>query len=129
MKSWITAGIRIPILFTGQKGTIESARLSEKIARTKYDHEINVLHHRFHILTEEYLKYLHSIEYYERSALRQADLIIVQADKSYKAGEIDYMDYIQNLRQALDIRNSYLETVDAFNQSVISIEFLLKKVN
>ncbi|MCK7460916.1 MAG: TolC family protein [Sphingobacterium sp.] len=99
------------------------------MARSDYEYQENALHHHLHILTEEYMKYGESLDYYEKAALQQAGQILRQANRSYKAGEIGYLEYVQNLRQALDIRNGHLETLNAFNQSIIAIEQLINKQN
>jgi len=121
------AGIGIPIFFFSRKGRIESARLNEAIAENNYTYQSIVLQHQLHILIQEYYKYLESLQYYEDSGLHQAGIIITQADKSYKSGAIDYMDYVQNLKQGIDIKSNYLETLNAYNQSVISIEKMINR--
>ncbi|MEI7981413.1 MAG: efflux RND transporter permease subunit [Bacteroidota bacterium] len=120
----IQAGLSIPVLFIPQKGKIESARLNEKIAMEKYNYQSNSMIHRVHILVQENEKYRQSLTYFETAALQQADALIEQAGMSFKAGAIDYMEYVQSLRQGIDIRNNYLETLNAYNQSVIAIESL-----
>ena len=59
------------------------------------------------------------------AALSQADQIISQANLSYQAGAIDYLEFVENLKQGIEIRNNYLETLSAYNQSVIAIEHLI----
>ena len=125
----IHAGLGIPILFSGQKGKIESARIREDISRNELEYQSTVLKHQLHILIQEFRKYEESLGYYETTALRQADQIIRQANMSYQAGSIDYMEFVQNIRQGLEIREGYLETLNAYNQSVISIEHMINKVN
>ncbi len=116
------AGIGIPLFFGSQKGKIESARLNEAIAENDFRFQWVTLRHQLHILIQEYNKYSTSLDYYEHSALNQASIIFAQAHRSYFSGAIDYMEYVQNLKQGIDIRTSYLETLNAYNQSVISIE-------
>ena len=125
----VQAGLSIPILFAARKGKIESARLNEKMAAENFQFQSNALNHTLHIRIQEYEKYRRSVTYFETQALQQAQVIISQAGKSYKAGAIDYMEYVQNLRQGLEIRENYLETLNAYNQSVISIELLLNHLN
>jgi cobalt-zinc-cadmium resistance protein CzcA len=45
--------------------------------------------------------------------------------KSYKAGEIEYVEMLQNAQQAWQIREQYLQEVLAYNQTVIQIETIL----
>jgi heavy metal efflux system protein len=125
----IQAGLSIPILFSGQKGKIESARIHEEITQNELGYQSTVLKHQLHILIQEFRKYEESLDYYETIALRQADQIIRQANMSYQGGSIDYMEFVQNIRQGFGIRESYLETLNSYNQSVISIEHMINKVN
>jgi heavy metal efflux system protein len=76
----------------------------------------------------EYAKYNNSLSYYEKQAVPEADLIINQATKSYKVGAIDYLDYIQSLSRALTIKQNYLDAVNNYNQTIISIEFITGKL-
>ncbi len=123
----VQAGVTIPLFFSAQKGKIESARINHNIAVEKYNYEMNALYHHVHILVEEYRKYEQSLQYFEQSALHQSDLILSQSGKSFKAGDIDYMEYVQNLKQGIEIRNNYLETLNSYNQSIITIESLFPK--
>ncbi|MEI7661872.1 MAG: efflux RND transporter permease subunit, partial [Bacteroidota bacterium] len=123
------AGISVPLLFSSRKGKIESARLNVKMARENLQFQSNAFTHALHIRIQEYEKYRQSLDYYENLALKQAQMIIDQAGKSYRAGAIDYMEYVQNLRQGLEIRENYLQTLNDYNQSVISIETLTNHLN
>jgi heavy metal efflux system protein len=125
----VQAGLSIPILFSGQKGRIESAKINEKISESNYSYMKNATREMLSILVNEYNKYSQGLEYYESTALRQAEMIISQSTKSYRAGEIDYMEYVQNLKQGFEIRNNYLETLNAYNHSIITIEQLINKFN
>jgi heavy metal efflux system protein len=119
------AGVAIPLAFASQKGKIESAKIGHEIAVERYNYERDVIYHQVHILFEDCMKYKESLDYFEQSAMKQSDLILTQAGKSFRAGDIDYMEYVQNLRQGIEIRDSYLETLNQYNQAVIAIESLI----
>jgi len=55
-------------------------------------------------------------------------VIIEQATRSYRAGALDYLDYVLTLNRALDIRQNYLDALNNFNQTIISIEYITGKV-
>ncbi len=78
-------------------------------------------------MLDEYNKYSSSVEYYEKQAVPEADLIIDQSSKSYKAGEMDYLEYVMSLNRALDLKQKYLDALDNFNQTIIKIEYLTGK--
>jgi cobalt-zinc-cadmium resistance protein CzcA len=78
-------------------------------------------------LLDEFTKYSTSVDYYEKQALPEADMIIDQTTKSYKSGAMDYLDFIQSMTRALAIRENYLEVLDNYNQTIISIDYLTGK--
>ncbi|NJW55661.1 hypothetical protein HC175_22360, partial [Salinimicrobium sp. CDJ15-91] len=51
--------------------------------------------------------------------------ILRTANLSYQNGEIDFFQYILSLENAYRIRLSYLETLYAYNQTVIAINQLM----
>jgi cobalt-zinc-cadmium resistance protein CzcA len=75
----------------------------------------------------EYGKFNNSVEFYEKQAVPEADLIIEQSTRSYKAGAMDYLDYIMSLNRALTIRQHYLDALSGYNQTIISIDFITGK--
>ena len=76
----------------------------------------------------EFSKNSNSVDYYEKQAIPEADLIIEQATRSYKAGAMDYLDYILSLNRALSIKQNYLDAQNNYNQTVISIDFITGKI-
>ena len=65
------------------------------------------------------------IQLAQETALPQAIWLESTALKSYKAGEIEYVEMLQNAQQAWQIREQYLQEVLAYNQTVIQIETIL----
>jgi cobalt-zinc-cadmium resistance protein CzcA len=55
-------------------------------------------------------------------------MIIEQSTRSYKAGALDYLDYVITLNRALDIKNNYLEALNNYNQTLINIDFITGKI-
>ena len=72
----------------------------------------NQLHGNYQSLLDEYNKFSSSVDYYEKQAVPEADLIIEQATRSYKAGALDYLDYVLTLNRALAIRQNYLDALN-----------------
>ncbi|MCX6248713.1 MAG: CusA/CzcA family heavy metal efflux RND transporter [Bacteroidetes bacterium] len=119
----IQAGIAIPIWFGPSVSKIKAARLQEKVSRTNADYYSATLLSNYKSLLDEYLKYATSVDYYEQQAVPEAEMIIKQSTQSYKAGALDYLDYVINLNRALDIRQNYLEALNNYNQTIINIDY------
>ena len=123
----IQAGIAVPLWFAPNAAKIKAAKLKEQLAKTNAENETNMLKGNYNSLLGEYAKFSNSLNYYENQAVPEADLIIDQASKSYKAGAIDYLDYIQSLSRALTIRQNYLDVLNNYNQTIISIDYITGK--
>ncbi len=63
------------------------------------------------------------VGFYESSGLSQAEEIIKAAGLSYRAGEISFAELSQFLGQAIGIRQSYLDVLNEYNQSVIQFNY------
>ncbi len=124
----VQAGISIPLWFTPHTSRAKAAKISENIARTNAENYTKSLTGNYQSLLDEYNKYASSVEYYEKQAVPEADLIIEQATRSYKAGALDYLDYVLTLNRALTIRQNYLDALNNFNQTIIAIEYITGKI-
>ena len=118
-------GVAIPILPGGHKSKINASKINEKVAATNLEYEQTNLNGQRTILVQQYLKQKSAIDYYEKTALPQADLIIKNAYKAFRNGEIPYIQYQQSLATALKIRTDYVDTIYQFNQVAITIETIL----
>ena len=124
----IQAGIAVPLWFRSNVAKIKAAKLKEKVTQFNAESYSKLLSGSYNTLLGEYAKYNNSLSYYEKQAVPEADLIIDQATKSYKAGAIDYLDYIQSLSRALSIKQNYLDALNNYNQTIVSIEFITGKL-
>ena len=124
----IQAGIEIPLWFWPYTSKVKAAKLKEKIAQTNSAYFSKSVLGNYRSLAGEYAKLNNSLEYYEKQAIPEADIIIEQSTRSYKAGAVDYLNYILSLNRALNIKQNYLETLNKYNQTINSIDFITGKI-
>ncbi len=124
----IQAGISIPLWFAPYSSKIKAAKLKERVAQTNAEYYRKSLSGSYRSLLDEYAKYNNSVVYYEKQAVPEAELIIDQATRSYKAGAMDYLDYILNLNRALGIKQNYLDALNGYNQTIINLESVTGKI-
>jgi len=122
------AGISVPIWFTPYKARNRAAKINETIARTDAESYTKTVTGNYISLLDEYSKFSSSVDYYEKQAVPEAEIIIDQATRSYKAGALDYLDYVLTLDRALAIKQNYLEALNNCNQTIISIEYITGKI-
>jgi heavy metal efflux system protein len=117
-------GLSLPLWFAPQVARSKAAAFAELEAKKNADHFKMTLASAFTQAQQELNKHLSSLRYYESSALKNANLILVQSKKAFTAGEISYIEYLQALKSATTIKANYLHALNQHNQSVIKIEFL-----
>lgn len=123
----VQAGISIPIWFVPYTSKAKAARIKELVAQTDADNYSKSVLRGYREQMGEYAKYSNSVDYYEKQAVPEADIIIDQATRSYKAGAMDYLEYVQNLSRALEIKENYLDALNSYNQTIINIEYISGK--
>jgi len=122
--SGIQAGIALPIWSKPYSARIKAAKWKERAVQTDAEYYSKALTSQYKSLLAEYQKYSNSLDYYEKQAVPEANLIIDQTLRSYRAGAMDYLDYVQNLGRALTIMQDQLEALYSYNQTLISIEYI-----
>ena len=122
-------GVKIPLWYRTQQGKVQAAKIDAEIAQAEYENYNLMIKTLFAGKLQEYYKYKGLVDYYESQGLAIAGQLIKFAEKSYKAGEIDYVEYIRNIDQAIDIKTKYLDNLNQFNQTVIDLQFLLGQYN
>jgi len=120
-------GLNIPLWIGPHLARARAAAFQEEATRKNAEYFATNLQGNYVQALRELDKNLASLTYYENSALKNADLIISQARKAYKGGEIGYVEYLQSLKMALLIKTNYLQSLTQYNQSILKTEFLLGK--
>jgi heavy metal efflux system protein len=121
----VQLGVNVPLFKKAQQARISSAKINEQITNQQLQLAESQLASQLNLLKIQYEKSKTSLDYYEKSALPQADLIIKTATKSYQAGEIEYIEFAQNITQAWQIKEAYLSELQGFNQIIINIETII----
>ena len=124
----IQAGISVPLWFFSYISRNKAAKINYEKAKIDAENYSRNISGSYLSLLDDYKKYSSSVNYYENQAMTEANTIIDQASKSYKAGALDYLDFVQTLTRALAIKQNYLDAMNNLNQTVISIEFITGKV-
>ena len=123
----VELGVAIPLFFGAQKAQIKARNIALDHAKTKSSYALNDLTNQVEVEILRVEKEKNNLKYFEEKALVQAELILEKAQLSYQEGAIDYIEYFQNINFALDIKVKYLESINAYNQSIIHLSNLLGK--
>ncbi len=122
------AGISIPLWFGPYTSRNKAAKINYEKAKIDAENYSKNVIVSYQSLLDDYNKRLSTVIYYKNQAVPEADLIIDQASRSYKAGALDYLDFVQALTRALTIKQNYLDAINNCNQTIISIDLITGKI-
>lgn len=118
-------GVSIPLWFKPQSARVKAAEFKRLSSQARYEQERRNYKGELTALSQEVEKLSTSLKYYTENALPQAELILKQSNLAFRGGEIGYVEFIQALNTAGDLRAGHLETLNNYNQAVINLEYLL----
>lgn len=122
-------GVQIPLFFGPELGRTQSAKIEHSIAAQNLQQTQLELKAAYKNIREQYLKWLNSWQYYRDTALPMAREQQTGAVFAYKEGAIDYVTFLQNMREAIRIE---VDSWDAFGNylgSRYQLEYFLKTSN
>ncbi len=117
-------GVNVPLFFWAQQGRIQAAGLQKQVAEQEWKKQQLDWQREYQRWLGEKQKLMASLDYYESQGLPLAEEQMAAATQSYAAGEIGYVAYIQNIEQAMDIRQAYLRSLREYNEAVIAVKQL-----
>ncbi|WP_299699495.1 CusA/CzcA family heavy metal efflux RND transporter [uncultured Pontibacter sp.] len=116
-------GIAVPLWFGAQKSRIKAAKMNEEAVKSQARYQQQLLMTELQNLAQELQKHSNTLAFYEQGALKQAEQMNKAAELSFRTGDIDYVEYVQALDQAYQLRSNYLNALRDYNQTIISLEF------
>ena len=120
-------GLNVPLLFFAQKGRTQAARIRQSVAEKEYREQELILDRQYAVARAALEKAVVSLRFYENEGIELAEEQIRTAHFGYKLGEVDYIAFIQNMGQALDLRSDYLNSLSKYNLAVIELNRLSGK--
>ncbi len=108
------AGVKIPLLFRAQQQRSQAAAMEVRASTARLEDRRHQLEKRVEQLQKELSKLQTQIDYYKNEQLALADELLQAGQKSYEAGDINYVTYVNYLDEAAGIKQSYLELLFRF---------------
>ena len=83
-----------------------------------------ILSVRYKQLSESYQRNLEIVNYYESEGLKNATVVTETIQKQFTNGEINYLDFVMLINQAISIQSNYADAVKMLNDTIIQINYL-----
>lgn len=117
-------GVSIPLFFGAKKSALKAAKRDVEINRVQMEAELQRVTAEFRTVQNDYLRSQKALDYHLSVANKDAAEIQRIAQVSYEKGDIDYLEYIQNIQVAMEQQLSYIDALDAYNKAAIALLFI-----
>ncbi len=122
--SSVQLGVGIPIFNSAQKANIRAAKVNETMTENGLQSGLQHLQSALNVASLDYQKYLQTANWYESTALNNADTIASTATRQFLSGEINYLDWVVLTNQAINTQSQYLDVIKSLNETVNQINYL-----
>lgn len=117
-------GVSIPLFFGEQRAKTRAAKREVEMARVQQEEVVQAMQKQYQTYINDYFKAKNSLDYYTSKGIAQADDITRISQISYEKGEIGYIEYIQNLKTAVEIHLQRANAVNDYNQTIIMLNYI-----
>jgi len=118
--------VSFPIWFRPNSGQVQSAKIEYEMSSNAFQQQKFSMMSDLKVLNNQRQTLIDKIETYERTSLKNADLIMENAELLYRNGEIEYLEYIRSIGQAISMKLSYLDNLHEYNQITQKMNYLVK---
>lgn len=123
----VQVGVGIPIFFHAQKARISARKINQTLAENNYQAGVQQVQAQYDQALKQYYKTQQAVRYYEDSALQNAETVINGANEQFINGQINYLEWVLLMNQAVGIRNEYIDAVRNLNSAIIDINALMNR--
>lgn len=123
----VQVGVGIPLFTQGQRALAKAAQAKIAITENQYQRKEIELKNR---LTQQIINYMNQqriIENYEQKQLPKSETILKTAQKQMEVGEIDYLNWVILVNQAVKTKADYIDQLEKLNQIGAELNFLISK--
>ena len=115
--------VAVPLWFVPEKNKISQAKVEYEQSLSNTEYVKKSFARNYENVISKYELLQKRIKYFETDGITNAEKIIEKSSKLYQIGEIEYIDYIQHINNALDMKESYLKALFEYNKTINLINY------
>lgn len=121
-------GVSVPLWFImDQRGAIQEASANESISEALLQQTKNEIRLKLKNAYTSYINNQQQIKTYNDDILPQTEEVYRTAIKSYDAGELSYLEYMQVKQLVINARENYITALFNYNKSLFELEEIIGK--
>ena len=122
----MAVGVNIPLCFGSQAAKVRAAKRGVEMERNNMEQLQRELQAEYYEKYNEWVNTKMLVEYYKESGLQQAAEMEQIASEAYRNNEINYVELMQNMQAATDMRLQYMDAVNEYNRQVMELNYMCK---
>ncbi|GIQ60614.1 acriflavine resistance protein B [Flavobacterium collinsii] len=122
--SYVNLGLSVPLFFSSQSARNKAAKVDYETYKMRAETTKIEMQTEISNAESEIEKYKESLFYYENEGLKNATVIIDAANSQLENGDIDYLQWVLVVNQAITIKNEYFDRINDYNKAVINWQTL-----
>ncbi|MDE3742089.1 CusA/CzcA family heavy metal efflux RND transporter [Maribacter polysaccharolyticus] len=119
------AGLSIPLWFGANKAKINAAKTETMIMADESENYKIQLESKYKGLLSDVKRHQEAVDYYGNTGVKLAMELTTSASKSFQNGEIDFLQYVQLLENAKNLKINYLYNLNQYNATVLELNYLI----
>jgi cobalt-zinc-cadmium resistance protein CzcA len=123
----VQVGLGIPIFNGGQRSRVQAAQTNEAVIAGEYTAKLQALETEYLTVYSNYRKNQVTVAYYESEGLKNAETITATANQQFQSGDINYLEWVMLMNQAVTIENNYIDALMNRNQSIAELNYYFTK--
>lgn len=121
-------GISVPLWFMfDQRGKIQEATANQSISESELQLTKNEIALKIKSAFTDHENNIKQVKLYVNEIVPQAEEIYRTAIKSYDAGEITYIEFLQAKQTLINAKNNYINVLYNYNRSIFTLEEIVGK--
>ncbi|HRJ31468.1 MAG TPA: CusA/CzcA family heavy metal efflux RND transporter [Cyclobacteriaceae bacterium] len=121
----VQLGLAVPLWFGVQRASIQATQMQvERVNQQAEDFRL-ALTTRYVQLQRELDKHREALDFYDTTGRRLVEETINTAQRSFLSGELNFLQYVQAMDQAVVIEMNYLLSLYQYNITVIELNYLM----
>lgn len=123
--SGFQAGVAIPLWLGAQKAKINASKTGAYILASENENYKTQLISTYLALQSDLRKYEEGLNYYKSTGQKLAEETRFHAERAFRNGEINFLQYIQLLENAQSIETNYLHALFQYNMTALEANYLI----
>lgn len=117
-------GLSVPLFYGAQRARLRAAKQEQELVQTQITQQRQQYVLKRQTAQTEWLKAQAKLQLYQEQGGNEADEMERISQVAYEKGSIGYVEYIQNLQAAANLRNARADAIHAYNMAIINLRYL-----